>query len=397
MAPIRDASAATPAGRAPAMSKKLRIGELLVKAGILSRHQLEEALNAQLIYGGKLGTNLVEHGFVTEEFLTSFLSKQCNIPAVDSEKLNEIPQEVIDSIPRELAERHKVVPFRKDKRRLDVALIDPTNLKAIDEVAFKSGRMVRPHVAAEVAILRCLERYYQIPKPRRYIHIDLDHKEPARLDVSAGLALPVAPSHEIRGVDDQAQSAVVADDHVPIGLPDAFPDRPMTMLQVVCELQAAEKNREVIDVILRFGRPFFSHRSVLTLRADSFEVVASEGDRAYLERTKKLSVPIEEANILHTIVTTRRYQLGTLPANPENFHILEQFGEQPSSVLFLLPLLSNQRVELILCASRSTQNFTLDHVRQFQMLMEKASLAHQILLLKTRLRLLPDDIEKLPG
>ena len=67
-------------------------------------------------------------------------------------------------------------------------------------------------------------------------------------------------------------------------------------------------------------------------------------------------------------------------------------------MLFLLPLLSNQRVELILFASRSTQNFTLDHVRQFQMLMEKASLAHQILLLKTRLRLLPDDvIEKLPG
>jgi len=374
------------------MSKKLRIGELLVKAGILSRAQLEEALNAQLIYGGKLGTNLVEHGFVTEEFLTSFLSKQCNVPAVDTEKLNDIPQEVIDSIPRELAERHKVVPFRKDKRRLDLALIDPTNLKAIDEVAFKSGRMVRPHVAAEVAILRCLERYYQIPKPRRYIHIDLDHKEPARLDVSAGLALPVAPTHEIRGIDEQTQrSGGTIGDDIPIGLPDAFPDRPMTMLQVVCELQAAEKNREVIDVILRFGRPFFSHRSVLTLRADAFEVVASEGDRAYLERTKKLSVPIEEANVLHSIVTSRHYHLGTLPANPENFHILEQFGEQPSSVLLLLPLLSNQRVELILCASRSTQNFTLDHVRQFQMLMEKASLAHQILLLKTRLRLLPDD------
>ncbi len=372
------------------MSKKLRIGELLVKAGILSRHQLEEALNAQLIYGGKLGTNLVEHGFVTEEFLTSFLSKQCNVPAVDTEKLNEIPQEVIDSIPRELAERHKVVPFRKDKRRLDLALIDPTNLKAIDEVAFKSGRMVRPHVAAEVAILRCLERYYQVPKPRRYIHIDLDHKEPARLEVSAGLSQPVAPTHEIREIDEQAHHDG-ASDHVPIGLPDAFPDRPITMLQVVYELQAAEKNKEVVDVILRFGRPFFSHRSVLMLRADSFQVIASEGDRAYLERTKKLSVPIEEANILQTIVTTRRYHLGTLPANPENFQILEQFGEQPSSVLFLLPLLANQRVELILFASRSTQNFTLDHVRQFQMLMEKASLAHQILLLKTRLRLLPDE------
>jgi hypothetical protein len=375
------------------MSKKLRIGELLVKAGILSRHQLEEALNAQLIYGGKLGTNLVEHGFVTEEFLTSFLSKQCNIPAVETEKLHDIPQDVIDSVPRDLAERHKVVPFRKDKRRLDLALIDPTNLKAIDEVAFKTGLLVRPHVAAEVAILRCLEHYYQVPKPRRYIHID-GEKEPARLDVSGGLSMPVAPSHEVRGMDEHRNGsggAGTVGDHVPIGLPDAFPDRPITMLQVVCELQSAESDKEVIDIILRFGRPFFSHRSVLMLRADSFEVVASEGDRAYLERTKKLFVPIEEPNILQTIVTSRRYHLGTLPANPENFQILEQFGEQPSSVLFLLPLLANQRVELILCASRSTQNFTLDHVRRFQMLMEKASLTHQILLLKSRLRLLPDD------
>ena len=86
-----------------------------------------------------------------------------------------------------------------------------------------------------------------------------------------------------------------------------------------------------------------------------------------------------------------RYLVRTLPATPENFHILEQFAERPSSVVFLLPLLSNQRVELILFASGSTQRFTLDHVRQFQMLMEKASLAHQILLLKTRLKLLPED------
>src|SRR5262245_24896629 len=115
------------------MSKKLRIGEMLLKAGILTRQQLEEALKAQLIYGGKLGTNLVEHGFVTEEFLTSFLSKQCNIPAVDPHELEEIPGYVIESIPRETAERHKVVPFKKGNRRLDLALIDPTNLRAIDE------------------------------------------------------------------------------------------------------------------------------------------------------------------------------------------------------------------------------------------------------------------------
>src|SRR5258708_23327954 len=126
------------------MAKNLRIGEMLLEAGILTREQLEEALNAQLIYGGKLGTNLVEHGFVTEEFLTSFLSKQCNIPAAEPKDLEDIPSTVIETLPRELADRHKVVPFRRDKRRLDLALVDPTNLKVVDDVAFKSVLFGRP-------------------------------------------------------------------------------------------------------------------------------------------------------------------------------------------------------------------------------------------------------------
>src|SRR6266852_9730520 len=179
------------------MSKKLRLGELLLKEGILSRQQLEEALNAQLIYGGKLGTNLVEHGFVTEEFLTSFLSKQCNVPAVDSKQLEDVSAAVIQTISPELAGKHKVIPFRKVKRRLDLALVDPTNLKALDEVVFKTGLLVRPHVASEVTVVRCLERYYQIPKPRRYIEIEAD-RAPSRLQVTGETVSSAAPTYEVR-------------------------------------------------------------------------------------------------------------------------------------------------------------------------------------------------------
>src|SRR5258708_12390307 len=94
------------------MGKKLRIGEMLLEAGILTRQQLEEALNAQLIYGGKLGTNLVEHGFFTEEFLTSFLSKQCHVPPVDPKDLEDIPPQVIEMVPRHLPHPHQATPLR---------------------------------------------------------------------------------------------------------------------------------------------------------------------------------------------------------------------------------------------------------------------------------------------
>jgi|GEM_PF-3252620 len=378
------------------MSKtKLRIGEMLLKAGILSRQQLEEALNAQLIYGGKLGTNLVEHGFVSEEFLTSFLSKQCNVPAVDSKQLEDISSTVIETISPELAGKHKLIPFRKIKRRLDVALVDPTNLKTLDEVVFKTGLMVRPHVASEVTVVRCLERYYQIPKPRRYIEIEAD-RATHRLHVTRDIASSVMV-HEVRiEHNDQEFSSphrhqLISDSALEPG--EAAPET-MTLGQLVHQLQSVETSPEITQLILRFGRVFFKRQSILVLRADCFEQIAGEGSPEFLERTHNLRVSIEEQNIVQSIFASKRYHLGTVPPIPENFRILEQFVEDPSAIIFLLPLVYNQRVEFILFASGFSHSFTLDHVRRFQLVMEKAGLAHQILLLKNRLRLLPDDLRE---
>jgi len=375
------------------MAKKLRIGEMLLEAGILTRQQLEEALNAQLIYGGKLGTNLVEHGFVTEEFLTSFLSKQCNMPAAEPKDLEDIPTEVVETLSRELADKHKVVPFRRDKRRLDLALVDPTNVKAMDDVAFKSGLLVRPYVAPEVLIHRALERYYQIVPPRRYIQVHSDAGGKQELSSSA-----ISQQIEVQRSRNPSQAGFVASPptngaEVPRGLPDAFPDRPMTLSQLVYDLQSVEASQQIINLILRFSRPYFKKRGIFVLRADCFERVAAEGPSDFERKTVKLRLPIKEPNIFHSIFLSKRYHLGTIPPSPENFQALELLGEEPSSALFLLPLVFNQRTELLLVAAGFTPLFTMDHVRRFQMLMEKAGFAHQIILLKNRLRLLPDDLQ----
>ena len=377
------------------MAKKLRIGEMLVEAGILSRQQLEEALNAQLIYGGKLGTNLVEHGFVTEEFLTSFLSKQCNVPAMDAKDLEDIPAEVIAMVPRELAERHRVIPFKRDKRRLDVVLLDPTNLKAIDELSFKSGLLIRPYVGPEVLIARGLERYYQVTRARRYIQVvgEHDHQPPSEPSGrSAATSTNGTGSSAAPGVGFATASPVATSDAT-IGLPDAFPDRPMALSQVVYELQSVETGTQIINLILRFSRPYFKKRGIFVLRADFFDRMAVEGPGDLERRTEKLRLPIKEPNIFHAVFTSKRYHLGTLPANSENFEALDALGEEPSSAVLVLPLVYNQRVELILVACGFTSLFTVDHVRRFQLLMEKAGFAQQILLLKSRLRLLPDELQ----
>src|SRR5262249_52091343 len=379
------------------MSKKrLRIGEMLLKAGILSRQQLEEALNAQLIYGGKLGTNLVEHGFVTEEFLTSFLSKQCNVPAVDSKQLEDIADVVIQTIPPELAGKHKVIPFRRIKRRLDLALVDPTNFKALDEVVFKTGLLVRPHVAPEVTVIRCLERYYRIPKPRRYIEIETD-RATHRLHVTRDLASSAVPTHEVR-IEHNNQEFSSPHRHqlvseAALQLGESVPDA-MSLGQLVYELQLVGTSREIMQLVLRFGREYFRNQSILVLRADCYEQIASEGPPEFIERTHNLRISIEQPNIVQSIFANKRYHLGTVPPIPENFQILEQLGEDPTALTLFLPMIYNQRVEFILFASGFTHNFTFDQVRRFQLVMEKAGLAHQIILLRSRLRLLPDDLQE---
>src|SRR5690242_14933315 len=122
----------------------IRIGELLVKHQIVTEGQLSEALRAQELFGGRVGTNLVELGYLSEQALAQFLSTQLGIPHIAASELDAVPEEALKLVPRALAEKYKVVPVSAQKRRIRLAMADPTDLKAVDEVAFSSGCSVQP-------------------------------------------------------------------------------------------------------------------------------------------------------------------------------------------------------------------------------------------------------------
>src|SRR5512138_3868371 len=147
-----------------------RLGDLLIQEGILNAAQLEEALKYQVIFGGKLGTDLIEMGFVEEEDVARALSKKFGVPAVDAEELMKTPPAVLEAFPRALVEKFGVVPCKLDGKRLSLAMSDPSDLKALDEIAFRTGFIVKPLVAAEVRIVLALEKLYGIERERRYIH-----------------------------------------------------------------------------------------------------------------------------------------------------------------------------------------------------------------------------------
>jgi type IV pilus assembly protein PilB len=136
-----------------------RIGELLVRQKLISLQQLRKAQEEQRRDGTSLGYALAKMGFVSDKQITDFLSQQYRVQAVDLREY-EIDPEVLKLIPHEMCERHRILPVSRAGSSLIVAMADPSNLNAIDDIKFTTGYNVEPVVASEAAIVEAVERYY---------------------------------------------------------------------------------------------------------------------------------------------------------------------------------------------------------------------------------------------
>ena len=137
----------------------VRIGELLLKEKRITPAQLQEALTYQKTNGGKVGFNLVKLGFVKDEEITSLLSKQYGVPSINLTQF-EIDPGIIKLIPAETAHKYQIVPLSRSGATLTIAMTDPTNVFAMDDIKFMTGYNVEPVVASETAVLDAITRYY---------------------------------------------------------------------------------------------------------------------------------------------------------------------------------------------------------------------------------------------
>src|SRR5437868_5318077 len=137
----------------------VRIGELLLKEKLISPEQLQQALSAQKANGGKLGYNLVKMGFVKDEQVTALLSKQFGVPAINLNQF-KIDPTIIKLVPTETARKYQIIPLSRSGSTLTIAMTDPTNVFAMDDIKFMTGYTVEPVVASEVAITDAIEKYY---------------------------------------------------------------------------------------------------------------------------------------------------------------------------------------------------------------------------------------------
>ncbi len=138
-----------------------RLGELLVEGGLITPSQLQSAVTHQKIARGRLGSNLVALGYISEEVLMDFLSRQTGVPQMDLRNI-EVQDQVLKLVPQRLAEQFTVLPIRlKEPKSLVLAMSDPSDLNAIDSARFASGLSIEPVVASHSALRKAIADLYR--------------------------------------------------------------------------------------------------------------------------------------------------------------------------------------------------------------------------------------------
>lgn len=142
------------------MAEKKKIGEMLIEAGLIDDLQLDSALGHQRNWGGRLGSILIELGFVKEEDMAGVIEKQLHYPCIEVTSL-DVPREALDSVKVEIAKKYTIFPINLEGNTITLAMMDPTDLRITDELQFITGRRIKPALALESEIKRAIRKFYE--------------------------------------------------------------------------------------------------------------------------------------------------------------------------------------------------------------------------------------------
>ena len=404
----------------------MRIGELLVNAGKITPAQLDETLKGQAIFGGRFGTNLVEMGYLDEHDLAHFLSKKTGIPHASPEQLMDAPPQVIRLIPEDTVRKHRVMPIALNNRKLTLAMVDPTDFATIDEISFATGYIVVPIIAPELRMVSALEKHYKIKREMRYIRVEGGGRDRARQSQTpasppptaaptppatqqAAMPTPLAQNEQAWfGADeaeilelpplDQWEGFGDASQPGPSLAPQPGPspdplagsslyrdlEKDYTLDGVMKGLAEAQDRHGIAQLIIGHLAQQFNRVALLLLKGGKATGWIAQCGRKPVPGFDTLEIPLAEPSVLRVVDESKSHYLGPMPLTPGNKQLLAALGEGTPVNNLLVPLLMMGRVVAVLYVEGG--NNPLDQrVPELQKLVNKASMAFEILILKSKI------------
>ena len=409
--------------------------DLLEEAGQITREQFDEALKNRVLFGGKIGTSLLEMGLIDENELARFLSRQMSVPYVASQQLLHIPAETIQRLPQELALKYAAIPLSLEKKRLNLVMADPNDLKAIDEIAFITGYIINPMVSPELRLMQALNQYYNQPIDHRYQQI-IDRMSqrqvkpaqpedptkvkpvsspPSELRAVTGKPSPAAPSFSEAAENPKhnpqtrtpekkrparqpatlgeklaalQQKKVLASAHPPqtpaaAAAPPASAEQ-ATAPQVFTELAKAMDREDIANALVSFLGRKFGKAALFVVRGNAVSGWKALIQGVAREHFNTVSIPLTRPSALKTVTEGRSFFLGTIPRTPLDERWIHGVGGQVSDRVLLMPLMIGGRVVCILYVEEGDGDLS-SHIGEIQRLLTKAALAFEILILREKI------------
>lgn len=375
---------------------EIKLGQMLVRSGVISAEELDEALKNQVIFGNRLGTSLIELGYITEEGLAGFLSKQLQVPAVSAEELLGVPPAVLSLVPHDIVQKYRIIPYRLDNRRLTIVMADPTDLVAMDELAFITGHIIVPAVAPEMGIFRAMESCYGIRHEKRGIHVAAELRQRAkreRSETTSSLMASAAAS----------VTPIPADGVVEFPPIDEFlgfhregerdgteaPPYPASIesytVDALSRSLADATDREAIsDALIAYFRQEMPIVALFFVRGNNAVGWQASVKGSPVADFPHLSISLAESSVLSPVVEGKSPYLGPIADTRANEKLRSTLVTNGSPTALILPIVLMNRVVAILYLGDDIDELTRRFV-ELQRLAVKTALSFEILILRSKI------------
>lgn len=333
-----------------------RIGELLLQEKLINPAQLEEALETQVVHGGRLGTNLVELGFLPEAELARTLGKQHNMPFASGEMIPDpVALKVADL---SWLDDNDILPMRLDATRLTVAVMGPEPLKPLDELGFKAGKRVVPVVIPEFRLNQLLRKHCKAFRPMR--PIDMNTLRPSKAK-GEGVPKPVEVSTLINEDDfakiyanamegvaeaEEVITGEVIEDAPIVGVelsppvaPPAEEPAPLSFAEAQSLLQKSHDREDIAKTVLRFARGKFTRALLLSVQGDLLTGWHGLGKGLRERAVQRIGVSLRELNTFKMVRDLRSHFIGPVKRTAGTSVFYKMLGGGYPTTAVILPLL----------------------------------------------------------
>jgi hypothetical protein len=274
------------------------LARILKDRGFVTELQLQEAIQHQVLYGGRLGTNLYELGYITEERLQEALARALGVPAMPVDP-REVQPEAVALLPKALAARHKVFPYRVRGKTLTLLMVDPRDHAAVAHVGYSLGYIVRTAVVAEFRMIQLLRDHYGVDERWRY-----------------------------------------TDTHRPAGMPPQAVDS----AAAAARIDAALTRDDVVEGVLGLWNRFFRRVIFFIVRHPWVVGWSAAGEGVDRTLAEGLRLRLDVPSVFQTVTRDRTLFLGRLGPEPENQRLLEALKKRPQTNAAVLPVVVRGRV-----------------------------------------------------